>query len=182
VTGPLEVRVSDADRGGACAVLREHCVAGRLTLEEFAERTDRALEARTRQDLELVTADLPVERTAVAPKPARRWSVMVIGGIERRGRWRVPKLMRVAGLIGGAELDLTEALIENEETTIEVWWLIGGVELTVPEGIDVDVRGVTVIGGTENEAGGHALPGAPRIVVRQFALVAGTEVRVRRAK
>jgi Domain of unknown function (DUF1707)/Cell wall-active antibiotics response 4TMS YvqF len=182
VSGPLDVRVSDADRDAACAVLREHCVAGRLTLDEFAERTDRALGARTRQDLDLVEADLPQDRAAVAHKTARRWSVIIVGGITRSGRWLVPQRMRVLGLIGGAELDLTEALIENEVTTIDIWLLMGGAEVTVPEGIEVDVRGFTVIGGTDNEAGGHAFPGAPRIVVRQFALIGGMHVGMRRSQ
>ena len=36
------MRVSDADRERAVAALREHLLAGRLTLEEFTERVDAA--------------------------------------------------------------------------------------------------------------------------------------------
>jgi hypothetical protein len=39
------MRVSDADRDEAVAVLREHLLAGRLTLEEFSERVEAALQA-----------------------------------------------------------------------------------------------------------------------------------------
>lgn len=178
---PLEARVGDADRDRTCAALREHCVSGRLTLDEFAERTDRALAARTRADLEGITGDLPGGEPPTRPKLGHRSSVALIGGVARSGRWRVPERMRFFGLIGGADLDLTEAVIESDVTTIETWWGIGGVQITVPEGIEVDVEGVTIIGGTDNEAAGPRLPGAPRVLVRQFGLIGGLSVRTQTA-
>jgi Domain of unknown function (DUF1707) len=45
------LRASDADRERALVVLREHLVAGRLTLEEFCERVDAALRARVTGEL-----------------------------------------------------------------------------------------------------------------------------------
>ena len=42
-----DVRASDADRERLIAELREHAAVGRLTLEEFTERAERALLART---------------------------------------------------------------------------------------------------------------------------------------
>ena len=173
------VRASDADRNRLCAVLREHCLAGRLTLDEFAERTERALAARTNEDLDAVTRDLPAERAPARPKLGKRWSVAIIGGVTRRGRLRLPERLRVIGLIGGAELDLSEAVIEADQTTIDAWWLIGGVELRVPEGIEVELGGLTILGGMENESTGRQLPGAPRIYLRQFTLMGGATVRTR---
>jgi len=41
-------RASDSDRDRAVSLLRDHCVVGRLTLDEFSERTGSALAARTR--------------------------------------------------------------------------------------------------------------------------------------
>ena len=54
------VRASDAEREQTAAVLRNHVVEGRLTLEEFAQRLDTVYEARTRPELEALTHDLPV--------------------------------------------------------------------------------------------------------------------------
>ena len=42
------MRVADADRDRTVALLREHVVAGRLTLDEFSDRAGRALGATTR--------------------------------------------------------------------------------------------------------------------------------------
>src|SRR5712692_9843921 len=52
-------RVSDAEREHAVIVLREHLLAGRLTLEEFSERVEAALRARVGGELEAVQEDLP---------------------------------------------------------------------------------------------------------------------------
>ena len=54
------IRASDADRDRATALLREHHAAGRLTAEEFNERMDAALNAKTLGELDDLLADLPV--------------------------------------------------------------------------------------------------------------------------
>jgi hypothetical protein len=53
------LRVSDADRDRAIAELSEHYQAGRLSTEEFEDRTGRALQARTTADLAALFTDLP---------------------------------------------------------------------------------------------------------------------------
>jgi Domain of unknown function (DUF1707) len=61
------IRVSDADRDQAIAELSEHFQAGRLTQEEFEERSGRALQARTGDDLAALFTDLPGRSTVPAP-------------------------------------------------------------------------------------------------------------------
>jgi hypothetical protein len=53
------IRAADADRDHAAALLREHYAAGRLTTEEFSERLDAALSARTYDQLDELMFDLP---------------------------------------------------------------------------------------------------------------------------
>jgi RNA polymerase-interacting CarD/CdnL/TRCF family regulator len=60
------MRASDADRERIVAALERHTAAGRLSLEEFAERVDRALACRTHADLAAVVRDLPAESTESA--------------------------------------------------------------------------------------------------------------------
>lgn len=54
------MRVSDADRDRVGELLREQTVQGRLTLDEFEQRLDRAGAAKTWGDLSQLTRDLPV--------------------------------------------------------------------------------------------------------------------------
>jgi hypothetical protein len=53
------MRASDEDRERVVAVLQRHTAAGRLSLDEFAERVDVACAARTLGELAVVTRDLP---------------------------------------------------------------------------------------------------------------------------
>ena len=53
------MRAADADRDGVLAALSEHFQAGRLTSAELDERIGRALSARTLDELDALTADLP---------------------------------------------------------------------------------------------------------------------------
>ena len=47
----VPLRASDADREHAVIALREHLLAGRLTLEEFCARVDTALRATVTGEL-----------------------------------------------------------------------------------------------------------------------------------
>jgi uncharacterized protein DUF1707 len=66
-----DIRVSDAERDQAVTELGEHYQSGRLTLEEFDDRSSRALRAQTGNDLRSLFADLPrpapVVSTPVSP-------------------------------------------------------------------------------------------------------------------
>jgi hypothetical protein len=59
-TGPSpDERITDADRERAIEELRGHMLLGRLTPDEFEERIGSAHAARTRADLDVLSADLP---------------------------------------------------------------------------------------------------------------------------
>lgn len=58
------LRIGDADREAAMDLLGEQYSLGRLTKDEFDERSDVLWSARTRGDLAPVFADLPVPATA----------------------------------------------------------------------------------------------------------------------
>lgn len=53
------LRIGDAEREAAAEQLREHFVAGRLTLDELDERLGEVFTSRTQDQLSRVMADLP---------------------------------------------------------------------------------------------------------------------------
>jgi hypothetical protein len=58
------MRAADADRERVVAVLQEAFAQGRITVDEFHERSDQAYAAKTLGDLVPLTADLPVHDLA----------------------------------------------------------------------------------------------------------------------
>ncbi|MFE3458653.1 DUF1707 domain-containing protein [Nocardiopsis aegyptia] len=53
------IRTSDSERDRVAQLLQEHFAQGRLDHEEFTDRLSRTYKARTVDELELVTQDLP---------------------------------------------------------------------------------------------------------------------------
>jgi hypothetical protein len=58
-----DLRVSDADRDRAVSELSEALQAGRISTDEFGQRSGQALAARTGNELTALLADLPLDRT-----------------------------------------------------------------------------------------------------------------------
>jgi hypothetical protein len=69
--GDNAMRASDSDRELVVGALREAYSAGRLTLEEFDERTSSAYAAKTWGQLRELTADLPESPVLGDGKPVR---------------------------------------------------------------------------------------------------------------
>ncbi len=176
------ILASDWERERACTVLREASVDGRLTLDEFTQRIGRALAARTRDQLEEVTRDLP----AVAAQPAARrqpvrWSIALLGGVERRGFWRIGERSWAIALMGGCNLDLRGAAISAPVTTINAISVMGGIDVIVPPGVEVELEGVAVMGSKVLKLSGPPPgPEAPVVRINAFALMGSVTVRDRR--
>jgi hypothetical protein len=181
---PEPLRASDAERERAVDLLRTAAGDGRLNLEELAERTEGALVATTREALERLTADLPAPAPAAdTRRPGKRWIVGIMGGGDHKGRWRIASRATVVNIMGGADLDLREALIDSNETVITVVSVMGGSDIIVPEGVEVELGGVAIMGGNDLKLEGpRPRPGAPVVRVRAFSLMGGTDVKTKPAR
>jgi class 3 adenylate cyclase len=166
------VRASDADRERTVLALREHTAAGRLTLEEFSERAERAYAARTFDELGTIGRDLPGDVSVEQRRRPKRFTAAVLANTVRTGRWRLPRFGLVFVLLGDADLDLRQAELEHSVTTITAIILLGNVDVYVPEGIEVDFGGLGIFG-HRREFGRDvpAVPGTPLVRVRIFSLL-----------
>jgi hypothetical protein len=181
---PPDLRVSDADREAAVTHLRQAGGEGRLTFEELADRVGRADTARTRAELDAVVADLPAARTAeaAAEKKPRGWVVAVMGGAERKGRWHPARRTNVVTVMGGAAIDLRDARIDGPELEITAVTIMGGIEVIVPEGVEVEIGGFALLGGNTAPRPAPVSPGAPVVRVRAYSLMGGIGVSRKRAR
>ena len=104
-------------------------------------------------------------------------SVAILGGVDRGGTWVVPPRHSVVAVLGGVHLDLREARFSQREVTIDVFTLMGGVDIMVGDDVEVDVSGFGIMGGFDHRASGPGLPGAPKVRVVGLALMGGVNVR-----
>ncbi|WP_253770248.1 DUF1707 SHOCT-like domain-containing protein [Goodfellowiella coeruleoviolacea] len=87
-------RIGDQEREHAVQALGEHLSAGRLTVDEYGERSASAAVARTRGDLLSLFADLPEPRPHFAVPPATSAAARPV-----RARSPLPVLPLVAGAV-----------------------------------------------------------------------------------
>src|SRR5205085_899568 len=86
----------------------------------------------------------------------KRFTISIFGGVERKGRWRVPRRSFVLALLGGADLDLCQAELDADVVTIWTFAILGGVDIYVPEGVEVDAAGFALLGGVDEHGAGGA--------------------------
>ena len=103
-----------------------------------------------------------------------------MGSGDRKGRWRIASRCTVVNVMGGADLDLRDALIDSAETVITVFSLMGGSDIVVPDGVEVELGGFALMGANDLELEGpRPQPGAPVVRVRAFSLMGGTDVKTK---
>ena len=185
------LRVSDAERDATVRSLGDHAAVGRLTLDELEERAGQALTAKTRGELAALTSDLPqhvvrdpavpqqVAQDPAVPRPRKpvRWMVAIMGGSQRRGRFRAVGKINSVSIMGGDEIDLREAEIEGGELTLTLFALMGGAMVYVPDSVELEVSGFSLMGGnTEVGSQRSPRPGAPVIHLRTFNVMGGATI------
>jgi uncharacterized protein DUF1707 len=164
------IRASDVERDEVLVRLHGAFAEGRLTETELDERTESALGARTRSELDRLLADLPAAAAhpAAAAVPSMRPGRLQVAykdSVRRGGRWRVPDGYTAVVYKGGGLLDLRQAELDGPVTRILALAYKSTVEIIVPPGVRVEVGGF----GVSSEVHGDPSPGAPVIQVRGYA-------------
>ncbi len=105
----------------------------------------------------------------------------IMGGIDRHGVWTVPSRMKIVAMMGGAQLDLREALLPAGPIDLEILAVMGGVQIIVPPGLAVQMNGTAIMGGFSelNRAPVLPDPEAPLLRVHGFAVMGGVDVQMR---
>jgi hypothetical protein len=181
------LRASDADREHTAELLRHAAGDGRLTVDELEERLSSVYETRTQRELEALVADVvvpgderriprvPVRRTADA---GTRWLVSVMSGHDRMGRWRVGSNLNVINVMGGSDLDFNDAEFADDVVTVTVFSLMGGADIRVPEGLNVEISNFAVMGANAVDIGsGRPDPGGPLLRLKLISIMGGTDVK-----
>lgn len=165
--------------------------------EEFEVRLSRATDSESESELLALVADLPDVGEERKPAPAARSSefevvlnsgavrddgalIAILGGSSRKGVWQPPRHLRVVAMLGGVDLDFTEAEMPPGTTEITVFAVMGGVDIIVPPGLNVDVSGVPFMGGFDDKSAGMVDPQAPTLKIRGVAVMGGVDVKMPR--
>jgi hypothetical protein len=189
-----ELRASDAEREQHAEILRHAAGEGRLTFEELDERLNQVYASRTHTELERLILDV-VPRGAGAGTgqlagpvgarlPVRRgddgpgWLISIMSGRERKGRWRVGRNLKVVNFMGGSDLDLNDAELADDVVEMTVWAVMGGADIRVPDGLNVELSEFAIMGGNSAELGTERPdPGGPTLRLKVISIMGGIDVK-----
>ncbi|WP_181833685.1 DUF1707 SHOCT-like domain-containing protein [Acidipropionibacterium virtanenii] len=159
------VRAGFADRDATVSRLGDAYAAGYLQDAEYQERSDRAVSAKFRDELDPLVTDLPEQlrdHPLESAPPAVRVSdsgvgrrenmIAVFSGASRQGDWIAPSRVGAYALCGGLELDLRDSIWPAEGTVrVSCALVMGGAAIKVPEGVRVVNHLVPVMGGVDTK-------------------------------
>jgi hypothetical protein len=197
------LRVSDAEREHIIGLLQRATGAGMLDLDEFTQRVDAALAARTRGELNVVVLDLPgmthpeqptgaATRRAPVRTPRSATTTVdsagttelrsVLGSVSRRGEWDVPARLVIRAKVGSTDLDFTTARIAHDLVEIELDVVAGSVELRMPHGARVEHHEVQSVLSSIEDKRRNSAGATPGPTFRLTGSVRAGSVEIRSAK
>lgn len=101
----------------------------------------------------------------------------ILGGLEQRSTSQHFRGGNLSAIMGGHEVDLRDAdMPEGEIAVLDIFTLMGGVELRVPEQWNVALEGSAFLGGYENKARGSATSNK-RLIIRGQSIMGGVEIK-----
>jgi len=171
------LRASDADRQAAVERLERGLAEGRITAEEFQQRTEAAYAATTTAALRPLLADLP-DQPVPAEVVGRRTpgNVVNVLGDVRLSASELPR--RVGTVLGNIRIDLRDLRSSDERVELDLWTVLGDIDVILPEGVDGELDGFAVLGNRRVElAPVPRTPGTPRVVVRAHVVLGDLRLR-----
>ena len=149
MTTPAPLSPSTPQREQIIERLSRSFAEDAITMEEFERRAELVYRALTMADLQTLVADLPA---VVEPADARRGKgvsvsrvvpgdriTTFLGSTERRMPASVPRQLSVRTMLGNTALDFRGSQFEPGITEVYVRCVFGNVEITVPDGVRVEL-------------------------------------------
>jgi LiaF transmembrane domain/Cell wall-active antibiotics response LiaF, C-terminal len=112
-----------------------------------------------------------------APTDAYVHAFSIMSGNELKPSGKPFQGADLAALMGGVALDLTGAQMEGDTVTIDVFAVMGGIEIFVPRDWDVTTKVIAFMGACVDKRRPAAQPATKTLVVRGFALMGGIDIK-----
>lgn len=100
----------------------------------------------------------------------------ILGASEQKNQSTDFKGSKITAILGGVELDLRKAVIKHD-ATIEVFSLMGGVEIKIPRNVVVKNQTSAILGGVEDGTDQDLSKSAPTLYITGDVILAGVEIK-----
>lgn len=150
------LRVSPQERELAVSRLQDGFVHGYLNEVELDARIKSAFDARLRSELSALVDDLPLaapKPSALGMRPIKKLKVHG-GRLAKTGPWVLGSRLRSVLYKGTMVLDLRNAVLTSPLTRFKVRCYKSRLEIIVPRGCRIDMRGRTYKGSWDDRSSG----------------------------
>jgi predicted membrane protein len=100
-----------------------------------------------------------------------------LGGTKLNSSSKAFRGGEATAILGGCEIDLTGAEIEDTSAVLNCFAFMGGVDLRVPDEWAVSIQGTPILGGFEDKTRRPRGDAQKRLVVKGFAILGGITVK-----
>jgi cell wall-active antibiotic response 4TMS protein YvqF len=104
-------------------------------------------------------------------------SFAVMSGNELKPTSTPFKGADLGSVMGGIVLDLTGAQMEGDTATVDVFTIMGGIEIFVPRDWNVSTKVVSFMGACVDKRRPATMPATKTLVVRGFAFLGGIDIK-----
>jgi predicted membrane protein len=80
-------------------------------------------------------------------------------------------------VLGGAKLDLSSATLSGDSVTVDVFAMMGGIEIHVPRDWDVTIDVTSLMGACVDKRSPSAVRSGKQLIVRGYAVMGGVEIK-----
>jgi hypothetical protein len=191
----LEDRPIETVKEEVIDILVHNFSHGYISNEAFERRLDAVIETSSHQTMMDQVADLEsTPDEAIKKHKEQQFSVnynddaaedtdtivSILGGNDRSGQWVVPKTIRVFSILGGSNIDFTDARFNSPNVKVQIFSVFAGDNIYVPENVNVVSKAFCVLGGINNTAPSIASRQAPTITIEGLILFSGLDIKIKK--
>ena len=187
----LDIGISKYSREKVIDHLKYSFSHDHLEEVDFEKRLIIAVNTHDKNDLKALVEDLPAikeekkDKQGVSPELSintgtikeKSMIVSILGGAERKGVWKPAKILNVYVALGGADINFTQAVFPPGVTEINIFCVMGGVDIIVPHGLNVDNQCIAIMGGVDDESIQSENPGSPTLRIKGLVFMGGLEIK-----
>lgn len=190
----LEDRPIETVKEEVIDVLVHNFSHGYISNEAFERRLDTVIETKSHQTMMDQIADLESTPDETIKKhKEQQFSVnyneeiaeesdsivSILGSNDRSGQWVVPKTIRIISILGGSNIDFTDARFNSPNVKVQILSILGGDNIYVPENVNVVSKAFCVLGSIDNSAPSIASRHAPTITIEGLILFSGLDIKIK---
>ena len=101
----------------------------------------------------------------------------LMGGFKRANDSQDFRGGEATAIMGGCELDLRKAAIQEDDAVLHLIAIMGGIELWVPENWIVVMQGVPILGGFEDKTHPAHNDTNKRLIIKGYSVMGGVEIK-----